>query len=76
MYEHVRWPITIFPPALRIALMTVFPVGIAVTAPAQAFTGELDGDLVFIVVGLAVAFLAASRVTWHRAIRRYEGASG
>jgi ABC-2 type transport system permease protein len=76
MYEHVRWPITIFSPGLRLALMTVFPVGIAVTAPAQAFTGELDGDLVIVVATLAIAFLVASRVTWRRAVRRYEGASG
>jgi ABC-2 type transport system permease protein len=76
MYDHVRWPITIFSPGLRIALMTVFPVGIAVTAPAQAFTGQLDGTLVLGVAALAVAFVAASRVTWRRAVRRYEGASG
>jgi ABC-2 type transport system permease protein len=76
MYDHVRWPITIFSPGLRLALMTVFPVGIAVTAPAQALTGQLDSDLVFVVLALAVAFLAASRVTWRRAVRRYEGASG
>ncbi len=76
MYDHMRWPITIFAPGLRIALMTAFPAGIAVTAPAHAFTGRLDLGLVAVTVWLTGAFLVAARLTWHRALRRYEGASG
>jgi ABC-2 type transport system permease protein len=76
MYDHVRWPISIFSPGLKVALMTVFPAGIAVTAPAEALTGGVDVDIVFMAGALALAFLAAARVTWRRALRRYEGASG
>ena len=76
MYDHVRWPISIFSPGLRIVLMTVFPVGVAITAPAEALTGRIDLDIVFVAASLAVAFLVGSRVMWRVAIRRYEGASG
>lgn len=76
MYDHMRWPITIFGPGLRIALMTAFPAGIAVTVPAQALTGRLDTGIVVIAVLLTAGFLGAARVTWRRALRRYEGASG
>lgn len=76
MYDHMRWPITIFSPGLRLALMTMFPAGVAVTAPAEALTGRLEVDIVVIAVVLAISFAAAARLTWNRALRRYEGASG
>ena len=76
MYDHMRWPITIFSPGLRLALMTAFPAGLAVTAPAEAMTGRLDASLLIGTLLLTVGFLAAARLTWRRALRRYEGASG
>ncbi len=36
-----RWPVTIFPPGLRVFLTFVVPVAFAVTVPAQALTGQL-----------------------------------
>jgi len=75
MYDHLRWPITIFPPGLRIALSTVFPLGLAVTVPAQALTGRLDATMAASAVGIALMFVLASRKVWNIAVRRYEGAS-
>jgi ABC-2 type transport system permease protein len=76
MYDHLRWPITIFPGGLRLALSTIFPAGIAVTVPAQALTGRLDAGAVAWAVGLAVVLVVLSRTLWRHAVRRYEGASG
>jgi ABC-2 type transport system permease protein len=76
MYDHMRWPITMFAPGLRLALMTAFPAGLAITAPAQALTGRLDASLLLVTGCTSLAFLLAARVTWLRALRRYEGASG
>lgn len=76
MYDHMRWPITILSPGLRLALMTVFPAGLAVTVPAQALTGRLDVATVAVALGVAAAFVLAARLVWQRALRRYEGASG
>lgn len=75
MYDHLRWPITIFPGGLRLALMTVFPAGLAVTVPAQALTGRLDWSGAFVALGVATSLAVAARLLWLRALRRYEGAS-
>lgn len=75
MYEHVRWPTDVFPPALRIALSTIFPLGLAVTVPAQALTGRLTWGSALAALGLAVTFSVLARGAWLVAIRRYEGAS-
>lgn len=75
MYDHLRWPIGIFPTGLRIALMTIFPAGLAVTVPAEALTGRLDAAGAATAVGMAVLLAVASRLFWNVAVRRYEGAS-
>ncbi len=75
MYDHLRWPIGIFPGGLRLALSTIFPAGLAVTVPAEALTGRLDAASVFMAVSMALALLVASRLMWRHAVRRYEGAS-
>lgn len=75
MYDHLRWPIGIFPAGLRIALMTVFPAGLAVTVPAEALTGRLDLAGAATAVGVAAALALASRALWNVAVQRYEGAS-
>ncbi len=75
MYDHLRWPISIFPGGLRIALATVFPAGLAVTVPAEALTGRLDASSAAMAIAIALALVATARVVWRRAVRRYEGAS-
>ncbi len=76
MFEHLRWPITIFGPALRVALMTVFPAGLAITVPAQALTGRLGAGMTLVTILVAATFAIAARLAWRAALRRYEGASG
>ena len=75
MYEHVRWPLGIFPGALKVVLSTVFPLGLAVTVPAEALIGRLDWGFGVAAVGLALVFAGAARGAWLLAVRRYEGAS-
>ena len=75
MYDHLRWPIGIFPGGLRLALSTIFPAGLAVTVPAEALTGRLDLASAAAAIGMAIVLLVASRVLWLTAVRRYEGAS-
>lgn len=70
-----RWPITIFPRWLRFTLTFVIPIGFAVTVPAQALTGKLDGGTVGLAMGIAAAFFIASRLFWKFALRHYTGAS-
>jgi ABC-2 type transport system permease protein len=75
MYEHLRWPISIFPGGLRLVLSTIFPAGLAVTVPAEALTGRLDWASTASAIALAAVMVGLSRVVWLRALARYEGAS-
>ena len=70
-----RWPVPIFPGWMRPVLTFVVPIAFAVTVPAQALTGQLPGVTALLAVGVAVLFLAGSRVFWLVALRRYTGAS-
>ena len=70
-----RWPVTIFPPGLRVFLTFVVPVAFAVTVPAQALTGQLDLTTGLLAVVIALAFFVGSRVFWLIALRHYTGAS-
>jgi ABC-2 type transport system permease protein len=70
-----RWPITIFPPWLRMVLTFVIPVAFAVTVPAQALAGGLTWLNVLAAGGLAALFFTGARIFWFIALRRYTGAS-
>jgi ABC-2 type transport system permease protein len=70
-----RWPVPIFPGWMRPVLTFVVPIAFAVTVPAQALTGQLSLGGAALSVVVAVLFLAASRVFWLVALRRYTGAS-
>ena len=43
MYEAGRWPVSIYPGWLRFGLTFLVPVAFAITVPAEALTGRLDG---------------------------------
>jgi ABC-2 type transport system permease protein len=70
-----RYPVTVYPPWLRLIVTFVVPIAVATTVPLQALRGDLRGwqVLLFLSVGLA-SVLVASRV-WKAGIRRYSGAS-
>ncbi|HEX6508044.1 MAG TPA: ABC-2 family transporter protein [Chloroflexota bacterium] len=75
MYTAGRWPVTIYPGALRWALTFLVPVAFAVTVPAESLTGRLSGLELAEAAALAVALIAVSRWFWLVGIRRYTGAS-
>ncbi len=57
-----RYPVSIYPPWLRLIVTYLIPIAVATTVPVQGLRGELSGSQValFLVIGLA-AFLAATR---------------
>jgi ABC-2 type transport system permease protein len=75
VYEAGRWPVSIYPGWLRFGLTLIVPVAFAVTVPAEALTGRLDGTTALAALGLAVLLLAISRAVWRIGLRRYSGAS-
>jgi ABC-2 type transport system permease protein len=75
MYQAGRWPVTIYPIWLRTILTFLVPVAFAVTVPAQALTGRLNGQTLLGAVLLALFFWLAARWFWRFGIRYYSGAS-
>jgi ABC-2 type transport system permease protein len=75
VYEAGRWPVTIYPSALRYALTFLVPVAFAVTVPAQSLTGHLTGGTLLEAIALAIALSLVSRWFWNFGLRRYTGAS-
>ena len=75
LFEAGRWPITIYPPWLQVALTFIVPIGFAITAPAAALAGRLDSRLVGVAVALAIAMSLFARWFWRRGLRNYAGAS-
>ncbi len=70
-----QYPISIYPTWLRISLTTLIPLGIAVTAPAEAITSRLSWATAATIAAVTLACVAISRTLWTRGVRRYSGAS-
>jgi ABC-2 type transport system permease protein len=70
-----RYPLSIYPAGLRVALLTLFPVGVAVFLPVEALLGMAGSSrpLAFVtppaVAGLSFCI---ARATWRRCLRRYQ----
>lgn len=75
MYQAGRWPITIYPAWLQTILTFLVPIAFAVTVPAQALTGRLNGQTLGLAVLVAALLFAVARWFWRFGIRFYAGAS-
>ena len=75
MWQAGRWPVTIYPGWLRMAMTFIVPVAFATTVPTQALAGRLDALTLAGAVALAVAMLGVTRWFWRVGVRRYSGAS-
>lgn len=70
-----QYPITIYPAWLRVSMTVLVPMGIAVTAPAEAVTSRLGWAVAASALVVAATLGILSRWLWHRALRHYSGAS-
>ena len=70
-----RYPVTVYPPWLRILVTFVIPVAVATNVPLQGLRGDLDISrvLMFAAIGV-ISFLIASQI-WKRGLKQYSGAS-
>ena len=75
MYQAGRWPVSIYPGALRIVLTFLIPVAFAVTVPAEAIVGRLSWTTLVASLTLAAAIFSAARAFWRYGVRSYSGAS-
>jgi len=70
-----RYPVSAYPPALRLLLTLVLPVAFLTTVPAEVLLGRSSGG--WIATSLAVSLLAFAlcRAFWQWALRSYTSAS-
>jgi ABC-2 type transport system permease protein len=75
IYQAGRWPVTVYPFALRALLTFLVPLAFAITVPAQAITSRLGGRTLALAAAFTLVLLIATRWFWKRGLRRYSGAS-
>jgi ABC-2 type transport system permease protein len=75
LFEFGRWPVTIFKGFVRFVFTFIIPLAIMTTYPAQALLGTLAPQTAALSLGGSIAFAAAARMVWKRAIGHYTSAS-
>ncbi len=75
LYVAGRWPVTIYPGWLRWPLTFLVPVTVATTIPTQALLGQLNWQLLLLLLLLTPGVFGLARWFWRRGLRQYAGAS-
>ena len=70
-----RYPISAYPPALRMVFTLVLPVTFLTTVPAEALLGRLAWPWALASALVAILALSISRLFWRFALRFYTSAS-
>jgi ABC-2 type transport system permease protein len=70
-----RYPISAYPPVLRLVFTAVLPVAFLTTVPAEALLGRVLPFWAAASLGVAALALALSRAFWRFALRFYTSAS-
>lgn len=70
-----RYPVSAYPPALRLVFVFVLPVAFMTTVPSQALLGEGSWPWAMGSLLMAACSLMASRWFWRFALRHYTSAS-
>ena len=70
-----QYPVSAYPPALRLVFTTLLPVAFLTTGPAEALLGLANGRSVLAGIALAGLSLLGSRALWRLALRHYTSAS-
>ena len=70
-----RYPVSTYPPALRLVFVFVLPVAFMTTVPSQALLGQGSWHWALGSVLMAAGSLIASRLFWQFALRHYTSAS-
>jgi viologen exporter family transport system permease protein len=73
--EAGRFPVDVYPLWLRVSLSTIVPIGIAVTAPANAIAGRMDWIGVALLGAGTVLAVSIASALWRKGLKSYTGAS-
>jgi ABC-2 type transport system permease protein len=75
IFDAARWPVSVFTGFWRVVFTVVVPLALMTTFPAEALLGRIQPGAVALATAGSLAFIAAARVVWLRAIARYTSAS-
>ena len=75
VYRLGTRPDTIYPTALRYAVLSVLPIAFLASVPTQVILGRATPFVLIYGALLATLFLLASRFVWHQGLKRYSSAS-
>ncbi len=75
VYRLGTRPDTIYPTALRYAVLTFLPIGFLASVPTQVILGRMSPLIILYGAALAAGFLLASRLVWRRGLKHYSSAS-
>lgn len=70
-----RYPISAYPPALRVVFTLVLPVAFLTTVPAEALLGRASAAWALGSLAAAAISLVGTRLFWQFALRHYTSAS-
>ena len=70
-----RYPLSAYPPALRVLFTFLLPVAFLTTVPVEILLGQIQAGSLLLGVLLATTFFALSRSFWLFALRHYTSAS-
>lgn len=70
-----KYPLTFFPRAVRVIMLSLLPLGLATTIPVQILTGAVRPQLLIYGLGLLIVLVIITRLHWLAGIRRYSSAS-
>ena len=70
-----QFPVSAYPPALRVVFSTILPVAFLTTVPAEAILGLASGGSLLAGLVLAGLSVVGSRALWRLALSHYTSAS-
>ncbi len=75
LFETGRFPITVYPLPLRIALTFIVPIAFITTFPSAAIIGKINGWYGIASIGIATLVFTISTKFWKYALTKYSSAS-
>lgn len=75
LFQMARYPVGLYPGALRLALTWIVPVGVITTVPARALSGDLPPALLAGSLAFALAATLGASALFRAGLRRYASAS-
>ena len=75
LLDSGRYPVTVYPPWLRIIVTYLVPIALATTIPLQGLRGDLSALQVLIFLGVGAISFRVALWVWKAGVRQYNGAS-